>query len=98
MSTNDIVEGARKNAPPQPAGRLGITPATKAKELVIGNTMALIEGLQSDLDNRWTEAPTTVPYNARKAKFDQLVIKQMKKLVNRLARDIGADDQYIDVV
>jgi len=91
MSTNDIVEGARKNAPPQPAGRLGITPATKAKELVIGNTMALIEGLQNDLD-------TTVPDNARKAKFDQLVIKQMKKLVNRLARDIGADDQYIDVV
>jgi len=91
MSTNNIVQGARENAPPQPASRLGITPTTKAKELIIGNTMALIEGLQDDLD-------TTVPDNARKAKFDQHVIKQMKKLVNRMARDIGADDQYIDVV
>ena len=57
----------------------GVTPAVKAKELVIYHTMIRIEELETE-------------------SYDRKVVKQMKKLVNRLARDIGADDQYFDVV
>tara|TARA_R100000482_G_scaffold121649_1_gene68081 strand:+ start:277 stop:492 length:216 start_codon:yes stop_codon:yes gene_type:complete len=60
---------------------INTTPTIRAKELVIGNTMDLIRELEDDL------GPTN-------SQFDGKVIKQLKKLVNRMARDIGADEQY----
>lgn len=69
-----------------------VSPTVKAKELIIGETMVLIEDLKKDFDARASWGSTV------QAKYDQKVIKQMKKVVNRLARDIGADDQYLDVV
>jgi len=67
------------------------TPTIRAKELVIAETMRLVKELEDDFD-------LSVPSTSLQAKWDQKVIKQMKKLVNRMARDIGADDQYVDVV
>jgi hypothetical protein len=67
------------------------TPTIRAKELVIAETMRLVKELEDDFD-------LSVPSTSLQAKWDQKVIKQMKKLVNRMARDIGADDQYFDVV
>jgi len=60
---------------------INTTPTIRAKELVIANAMDLIRELEHDL------GPTN-------SQFDGKVIKQLKKLVNRMARDIGADDQY----
>jgi|9_EtaG_2_1085328.scaffolds.fasta_scaffold126048_1 hypothetical protein len=57
---------------------INTTPTIRAKELVIGNTMDLIRELEHDL------GPTN-------SQFDGKVIKQLKKLVNRMARDIGAE-------
>ena len=60
---------------------INTTPTIRAKELVIANAMGLIRELEHDL------GPTN-------SQFDGKVIKQLEKLVNRMARDIGADDQY----
>lgn len=60
------------------------TPTIRAKELVIGNIMDLVREIEHDLDYR-------VPADSQ---FDGKVVRQMKKLVNRMAKDIGADDQY----
>ena len=58
------------------------TPTIRAKELVIGNIMDLVREIEHDLD----------PADSQ---FDGKVVKQMKNLVNRMAKDIGADEQYV---
>jgi hypothetical protein len=58
------------------------TPTIRAKEMVIGNIMDLVREIEHDL------GPTN-------SQFDEKVVKQMKKLVNRMAKDIGADEQYV---
>ena len=64
----------------------GMALIEKAIEHIIAGAMERI----AEMEAGW--------YPEDDTKYDRKVIKQMKKLVNRMARDIGADDQYIDVV
>tara|TARA_R100001510_G_C7607444_1_gene172048 strand:- start:444 stop:719 length:276 start_codon:yes stop_codon:yes gene_type:complete len=87
----------------------GVTPKEKAMEHIIAGAMVRIAELEAEfypVDSRVSVVlggpsvkhsidggePLSTP------NYDRKVVKQMKKLVNRMARDIGADDQYFDVV
>ena len=77
----------------------GVTPRERAVENIIADAMLRIEELEAEFH----EANMVAEYDREVIKrlmnrYDFKVIKQMKKLVNRMARDIGADDQYVDVV
>tara|TARA_R100001086_G_C11697851_1_gene220500 strand:+ start:262 stop:495 length:234 start_codon:yes stop_codon:yes gene_type:complete len=62
----------------------GVAPKVKAMEHIIAGAMVRIAEREAEF------------YSAEDdTEYDRKVIKQMKKLVNRMARDIGADDQYI---
>ena len=65
----------------------GMAPKEKAIEHIIAGAMERI----AEMEAGWYPAEDDT-------KYDRKVIKQMKKVVNRMARDIGADDQYLDVV
>lgn len=73
----------------------GVTPKEKAMEHIIADAMVRI----AELEAEFYPAEDDTEHDRRVIKqlnsYELKVIKQMKKLVNRMARDIGADDQYI---
>ncbi len=76
----------------------GVTPRERAIEHIIADAMVRIAELEAEFYP--TEDDTAYDRKVIKQlnRYDFKVIKQMKKLVNRMSRDIGADDQYVDVV
>ena len=76
----------------------GVTPRERAVEYIIADAMLRIEELEAEFYP--TEDDTAYDRKVIKQlnRYDFKVIKQMKKLVNRMSRDIGADDQYVDVI
>jgi hypothetical protein len=79
----------------------GETPKEMAMQHIIAGAIVRVTELEAEFYPVDSGAPSLKHPRGEPLStpsYDKKVIKQMKKLINRMARDIGADDQYFDVV
>ena len=79
----------------------GETPKEMAMQHIIAGAMVRVAELEDEFYPVVSGAPSIEHPRGKPLStpsYDRKVIKQMKKLINRMARNIGADDQYVDVV